>query len=174
MEKLNKGRILLGIGLLLLVAIMSAVCHAFEAPTWPAFMVMIFFFMGDMDKKLIPKIIVGAGVGILLIIPIGILLKVFGPVYGKFQVMLVFTMVFVSAIIVFGEMIPIILNNYAFTTMLMTGITYGDGVKVHLFKLVAAEVIGGLFFIGGIIGIIKLLTALAAHASAKRISSTAQ
>lgn len=161
MVKFNKGRIVFGIILMPVIAFGIIVSHALHIPAWPAFIIMIFFFLGHMDKKLIPSIVVGSAFGILLIIPFGIMIKVFGPVYGKLSVILFFTMMLVFIIIAFGEMVPTLINNYAFTTMLITGVEMTYVVKVHPFKLVAIGVIGGLFFIGSILGIIRMLTVLA-------------
>lgn len=161
MAKFDRGRFLFGLFLLPVIAIGSSAAHAINIPPWPAFIVMIFYFMSHMDKKQIPNIIVGSAFGILLIIPLGILIKLFGQSWGIHMVVLFFTILFVFAIIAFGEMLPIILNNYAFAAMLITGVEMTYVVKVHPFKLVAVELAGGLFFVYAIQGIVKLLTALA-------------
>jgi len=160
MARFDKGRFLFGLMLIPVIALGSTIAHIFNIPAWPAFIIMIFFFLSHMDKKLIPNMVVGGAFGILLIIPLGILIKTFGESYGIHVVVLCFTLAFVFAIIAFGEIVPIIFNNYAFLAMLITGVEMTYVVKVHPFKLVAVELIGGLMFIYAITGIVKILTAI--------------
>lgn len=166
-KKLDKIRLLFGLFLLPVVAIGSILAHLVEIPAWPAFLVMIFFFMVQRDKKQIPNIMVGVAFGILMIFPLGFLIKMLEGSFSTFTVGLVYILVFVAAIIIFGEMLPIILNNYAFIAMLVTIVEMNAKVRVHPLKLLAMEIVGGAFFIGAILGIVKILTILFTRKMAK-------
>jgi hypothetical protein len=166
-KKFDKVRLLFGLFLLPVVAIGSIIAHVIEIPAWPAFLVMIFFFMVQRDKKQIPNIMVGTAFGILMIYPMGILIKIFEGTFSTFTVGLVYILVFIIAIIVFGEMVPIILNNYAFLAMLVTIVEMGRPDRVHPLKLLAMEVVGGALFIGAILGIVKILTIIFTRKMAK-------
>jgi hypothetical protein len=51
MLKFDRNRLIFGLFLIILVAIGYLVMEALQVPTWPAFMVLIFFLMAKGDKK---------------------------------------------------------------------------------------------------------------------------
>jgi hypothetical protein len=166
-KKLDRVRLLFGLFLLPVVAVGSIIAHVVEIPAWPAFIVMIFFFMVQRDKKQIPNIMVGVAFGILMIFPLGFLIKILEGTFSTFAVGLAYILVFIAAIIIFGEMVPIILNNYAFVAMLVTIVEMNAKVRVHPLKLLAMEIVGGALFIGAILGIVKILTVIFTRKTAK-------
>lgn len=179
MAKLNPQRLLFGVFLLVLIVIGEIVLHTFHLPGWPAFMVMIFFFVEHMDVKKIPEILVGGLCGLLSVVLAGIVIPVLAPSMGVFPATILFVVVAVYAIVAFGEVLPIVFNNYAFMYLTvgaavakLQGTLAAIEAKVpgletmlgppNPFMWIAIELVGGAVFIAGIIGILKIMGLLAA------------
>jgi len=179
MAKLNPQRLLFGVFLLVLIIIGEIVFHIFHLPGWPAFMVMIFFFVEHMDVKKIPEILVGGMVGLLSVVLLGIVVPVLAPSIGRFPAIVSFVVVAVYLIVAFGEILPIVFNNYAFMYLTVGASMAGvqkmlaaleakvPGLEITLgppnpFMWIAIELVGGAIFIAGIIGILKIMGFLAA------------
>ena len=64
MPRFQKDRLIFGGLLLALIAIGEIVLHELYLPAWPVFVVMLFFFLAHMDRKVAPNIIIGALAGI--------------------------------------------------------------------------------------------------------------
>ena len=82
MAKLSKDRLIFGVLLIVLVALGEIVLGHFKLATWPAFMVMIFFFEAHMDMKKAANILVGGLFGIANLIIIKIFLEAAAPSSG--------------------------------------------------------------------------------------------
>lgn len=178
MAKLNPQRLLFGVFLLVLIVIGEIVLHTFHLPGWPAFMVMIFFFEKHMDVKKAPEILVGGLFGLLSVVLAGITIRALAPTMGQLPATILFVVVVVYAIVAFGEVLPIVFNNYAFmylTVGAAVAKTQGmlaaieakvPGLETKVgrpdpFLWIAVELVGGAIFIAGIIGIIKIMGLLA-------------
>jgi hypothetical protein len=166
MAKLDTNRLIFGIFLIIFIIITSVIAGHFNIPLWPAFIVMIFFFETHMDKKKIPNILVGGLFGMANLIIIKYFLQLVAPALGMEMSILLYILIFVFAIIVFGEMIPVILNNYAFLYFTVVGIAFRTP-NFNLYLLMAVEIVGGALFIAAILGIIKIVTAMAIKRAAK-------
>jgi hypothetical protein len=171
--KLDPQRLVFGLFLLVLIVVGEIILSHFSLPVWPAFMIMIFFFMEHMDIKKAPHMLVGGLFGIACILLIKWFVTALGPVIGVELSKLLFICIFVYAIIAFGEMIPIVLNNYAFMFFTVSAAvaillaTMKEPKPFPLVEVMGVELIGGGLFIAGIIGILKLLGALAKKKAAK-------
>jgi len=163
MAKLDKNRLIFGVFLIILIAIGEIVFHMLHVPAWPAFLTMIFFFMAHMDKKLAPNMLIGGAFGILMIIVAKIFVtSLVGAGLDPFVSFLIFVLIFVYCIVALGEILPILFNNYAFMALLFTGTYMKTPDPINPFILTAILLIGGGFFIIGILGIVKLLMKLSA------------
>lgn len=179
MAKLNLQRLLFGVFLLVLIVIGEIVLHTFHLPGWPAFMVMIFFFVEHMDVKKVPEILVGGLFGLLSVVLAGIVIPALAPSMGVFPATILFVVVAVYAIVAFGEVLPIVFNNYAFMYLTVgAAVAKTQGILAALeakvpglettlgppnpFIWIAIELVGGAIFIAGIIGILKIMGFLAA------------
>ena len=154
MAKLSKQRLIFGIFLLILIIAAEIVLEHLKFPAWPAFMVMIFFFEAHMDIKKAPHILVGGTVGILCILLTKYFMQATAPALGVEASKITIICLIVYAIVAFGEIVPIVFNNYAFMYFLVSGIA----VKVqnpapNLFLWIGIELVVGVIFIAGIIGI---------------------
>ncbi len=165
MAKLSKDRLIFGVFLIIVVALVEIISGKLGFPAWPAFMVMIFFFEAHMDIKKAPHILVGGLFGIINIILIKMYLDATAASMGLELAMLVYVIVFVYLIVALGEIIPVIFNNYAFMFFLVAAVaakTPAPNVLVWM----GVEVVGGAIVIAAVLGIVKILGSLAAKKAA--------
>ncbi len=158
MASLRKERLLFGVFLLVLIVVIELALHGLHLPTWPAFLVMIFFFETHMDRSRAPQLLLGGLVGIACYLLTVQFVESTGPTLGVATARLVFICLVVYAIVAFGEVLPMVFNNYAFMFFLVSGLAArAEGGTVNPWLWVAVEVIAGSLVIAGIIGIGKLM-----------------
>lgn len=158
MVKFNKIRLFFGLLLIILIGIGEVVCHALHLPAWPAFFVMIFFFVEERNMKKAPHILIGGAFGILLIIAAGLFIPFLMRLgFAQFTAFLIFVLLFVYSIIALGEIIPWLFNNYAFMAILFAGTYMKTPGAQNPIILAAILMIGGVVFIAGILGIEKIV-----------------
>lgn len=161
MAKFNRQRLVFGLYLLVLIAVAELVAGRFELPAWPAFMAMIFIFVEHMDPRKAPHILVGGVFGIACILLASPIVGALAPLIGMELARLVYILAIVYAIVAFGEMAPMLFNNYAFMFLTVTGLA------MHLpqpdpFQWMAVAGVGGGLLIAGVIGIGRLMAGSAA------------
>lgn len=147
---------------LLLVAfiIVFEILLAFlKLPAWPAFMVMIFFFIAHEDTKQIAPILIGGLAGILCVILIKEFITVLKPVFEFETTKLIFIGLFVYAIVLFKDAIPQVFNSYAFMFFLV-GALAAKLPNPNPYVWMGVEFIVGSIFIVGILGINKMTGAI--------------
>lgn len=155
---LNKNRLIFGLYLLVLIVAIDLILHHFHWPTWPVFMVMIFFFEAHRDSKRAPHLIVGGIVGVACYMLTVLFVELAGPIVGVPTARLIFICLVVYAIVALGEILPVIFNNYAFMFFLISGLAAQVGEKSPEPLLwMALTLVGGLVVIGGVMGIHKLM-----------------
>lgn len=161
MLKLDKSRLIFGFFLLILIVAFSLFFEHFHLPSWPAFMVMIFFIEGHMDVKKIPNIIVGGILGIFSIIVVHIFATITAGFLSHSAAVLIYVSLFVYAIVAFGETLPIVFNNYAFMFFLVAGVAaeaaMAGGAKPNPNLWISITVLLGGALVGGVLGILKLM-----------------
>lgn len=168
MTKPDPQRLIFGLFLLAVIILMELVFHHFHFSGWPAFMVMVFFFVEHMDMKKAPHILVGGAIGILSALGFFVFLGRFAPVMGQLPAILVYVCVAVYAIVAFGEMFPLVFNNYAFMFLTVSiGVAAANPAAAKFLQWLGVELVGGAAAIGGIIGILKLMSALFAPKGAE-------
>lgn len=169
MAKLDPQRLIFGLFLLVLIVVGELIMTHYHLPPWPAFMVMVFFFMEHMDPKKIPHILVGGVLGIVCIILIKPFIGILAPSIGAEAAKLLFIVIAVYAIVAFGEILPVLFNNFAFMFLIVSGVAIWTPEPKPL-VWIGVELIGGGIFIAGILGILKIMGALAARKAAKAAS----
>jgi hypothetical protein len=157
MAKLDPQRLIFGLFLIVLIVIAEVVLNHLKLPSWPAFMIMIFFFMEHMDVGKVPGMLVGGLFGIGGIILLKFFIQALAPSLGMELPILIFVAVFVYLIVAFGEMLPIIFNNYAFMFFMISALAVKTP-NPNPFVWMAIEVVGGGIFIAAIVGILRLLS----------------
>jgi len=155
--KFNRRRLILGLYVLALIVITELVTGHFKLPAWPAFVAWVLFFGEHMNPKRAPHILIGAaaGIGLVMLAPlvIGLLAPLTGVEWGR----LIYILAAVYAIFAFGEMIPLVLNNYTFMFFTVAGLALATPhPNPQLWLLMEAAggglLIGATIIVGRIIG----------------------
>lgn len=124
----NKMNIIFLALLLVIIMIGEFVLEGMHMATWPAFMIMIFFFMAHMNTKEIPAILLGSAFGLFNLVMINMWVPLTIPLLGGdlskftdphtvealFHSKLIYIALFVALIVFLKDVIPWIFNNYAF------------------------------------------------------------
>jgi hypothetical protein len=160
MAKLSPMRLIFGLFLIVLVVIGEIILDHFQLPTWPAFMIMIFFFVEHMDIKKAPNILVGGLFGIACLILAKFFVMALAPSLGPALPKLLFVVIIVYLIVALGEIIPLVFNNYAFMFLTVSVLAMKTPDPKPLVWM-GVELIGGAIFIAGIMGILKIVGAIA-------------
>lgn len=149
----NKMNIIFLILLLAIVMVGEFVLEGMHLPTWPAFIVMIFFFMAHMNMKEVPAILLGSAFGMINLILIeswvvstvpllgGNLTKYTDPhtVEAIFYSKLIYIALFISLIVFLKDILPWIFNNYAFMSFTIAAAISGG----HTAAAIAAKTVAG-------------------------------
>jgi Protein of unknown function (DUF1097) len=167
MEKFSRRRLIFGLYLIVLVGIAEIVTGRLRVPAWPAFIALVLFFLEHMDVKKVPHILVGAlvGIGLLLLAPaaIGVLARLFGAQWGE----LAYILIAVYLIVALHDVLPMFFNSYAFMFLTVGGLALATPApNPYLWALMA--LVGGALLIAGavLIGRISPPAAPAAVAAA--------
>ncbi len=158
MLKFDRQRMIFGLYLLVLIAVAELIADHFGLPAWPAFMAMIFYFVEHMDPKKAPHILVGGVCGIAAILLAAPVIGTLAPLIGAEFAKIVYILGLVYAIVAFGEMVPLVFNNYAFMYLTVTGLAMQMPQPRPLTWMVVTG-LGGALLIAGVIGIVKLMSA---------------
>jgi len=121
---------------------------------WPAFLTLLFFFESGTKTENLKNIFVGAAVGLLLAAVMPSAASVLAPVLGMELALLLVVFVIVFLIIALGDVAHMFFNNYAFAYFTVALIFPQQATLEWL----AVLILGGIFFTGGILTIIKLMT----------------
>ena len=84
-----------------------------KTPTWPMFMVTVFFYWSHGDKKNIPNIAVGGIVGLVCAYLFEILLGAFAPSMGGLPAAYLTLIIILGILILGGTVCPVACNNFA-------------------------------------------------------------
>ncbi len=163
----SKTRLLFGIYLLGLIVALELVLHHFHLPTWPVFLVMIFFFEAHMNRQRAPHLLVGGLVGIACFVATVHFVELAGPALGLWPAKLLFVCLVVYAIVALGEALPLAFNNYAFMFFLVSGLAARDATTAPApLTWMGLVVAGGAAVILGVLVIGKLVARTAAAPAA--------
>ncbi len=157
MPKIDRNKLLFGFLLIIVIAIGEIIFHILHLPAWPAFLIMIFFFISHMDKKQIFNMLAGGAFGILMTIAAKFIITLLMAAgLDHFSAFLIFVLLFVYSIVILGEILPIFFNSYAFMSLLFTTTYMKTPNPQDPFVLTAILLIGGGIFIIAILGIVKI------------------
>jgi hypothetical protein len=81
------------------------------------------------------------------------------PLLGFEAARLVFILGIVFAIVAFGEMVPVVFNNYAFMYLTVSGLAL-QLPHASPYQWMAVAAVGGGLLIAGVLGIGRLVTAI--------------
>lgn len=156
MVRFNRRRLMFGLYLIMLVAIAELVTGYLKVPAWPAFVALVLFFIDHMNVKRVPAILIGAlvGIGMVLIAPmaIGLFARALGPAWGQ----LAYILLAVYLIVALGEMLPLVFNSFAFMYLTISALALeAPNPNPYLWALMA--VLGGALLIAGAMLIEKMV-----------------
>jgi hypothetical protein len=157
MPKFDRHRLVFGLYLLVLIAAAVLISDQFKLPAWPAFMAMVFFFVEEMNTSKVPQILVGGMFGIGCILLATPIIGALAPLIGVQYATLAYILVVVYAIVAFGEMLPLIFNNFAFMYLTVTGVAV-QAPEANPYLWMAITGVGGALLIAGVIAIGKLMS----------------
>ncbi|MCE5210794.1 MAG: hypothetical protein LLG40_04495 [Deltaproteobacteria bacterium] len=160
MEKIfNKRSILFGFLLVALVIAFEIILPRLSLPAWPAFMVMIFFFVVHEDTKQAPHILIGGLAGIFCTVLCGCFVETLQPALGHEAAKLLFVGLFVYSIVLLQHAIPYVFNSFAFMFFLVAALAM-PAAKVSPYVWMGTELVVGAIFIAGILGINRLVAVI--------------
>ncbi|MGA7825980.1 MAG: hypothetical protein WCA14_17475 [Steroidobacteraceae bacterium] len=156
MMRLNRRRLVFGLYLIVLVAIAELVSGYLKVPIWPAFVALVLFFIEHMNVKRVPAILIGALVGIAMILAapstIALFARALGPQWGQ----LAYILLAVYLIVALGEMLPLMFNSFAFMYLTIAGLALATpNPNPYLWAVMAA--VGGALLIAGAVLIEKMV-----------------
>ena len=147
-----------GFLLVVFIIVFEILLASLKLPAWPAFMVMICFFIAHEDTKEVPAILIGGLAGLLCVTLSHEFIAALKPVIGTETAKLIFIGVFVYAIVLFKDALPAIFNSYAFLFFLV-GALAARLPGPRPFVWMAVEFIVGGVFIVAVLGINRVLGA---------------
>jgi hypothetical protein len=153
---ISKEGILFGFLLVAFIIVFEIILARMKLPAWPAFMVMIFFFVAHEDPKLTPNILIGGLTGILCVILVEEFITTFGPVIGAEAAKLFFIGLFVYSIVLFKDAIPYIFNSYAFMFFLVSALAAREA-DPNPYVWMGVELVVGGIFIAAIMGMNRIV-----------------
>jgi len=160
-----KAHVILGIIVAFVVCLGVFVLGALKVHhTWPAFFIMIFFFLGGANVQNLPKIMIGAITGLLfgflLLMAAVPAMTALGPTLGLLACVFVVIFLFVAM----GVFIPHMFNDYAFAYFTIALIFAGEAATMAPAAIVKEYVTWGLTALlggGGILACIIICVSLA-------------
>jgi len=155
----TKRGVLFGFLLVAFVIAFEIILARLSLPAWPAFMVMICFFIVHEDTKQAPSILIGGLMGIFCVVLSGMFIEALMPLIGHEAAKLLFIGLFVYSIVLLQHALHYVFNSYAFMFFLVSALAM-PAAKVSPYVWMAEELIVGGIFIVGILGMNKLVDAV--------------
>jgi hypothetical protein len=154
--RFNRRRLILGLYVLGLLVITELLGIHLKLPVWPAYVAWVLFFGEHMNPRSAPSILIGAavGIGLVMLAPfiIGPLARLIGVEWGR----LIYILAAVYAIFAFGEMIPLVLNHHTFMFFTVAGLALtAPNPNPGIWLIV--QVVGGGLLIGATIVIGRII-----------------
>jgi hypothetical protein len=155
----TKKNVLFGFLLVVFVIVFEIILARLELPAWPAFMVMIFFFVVHEDIKQAPGILIGGLAGIVCVLLLAVFIDALKPVMDHEAAKLIFIGLFVYSIVLLKDAIPYVFNSYAFMFFLVAALAK-QAPNANPYIWMGVEFLVGVIFILGILGINRTVAAI--------------
>jgi len=156
---LTKNNVLFGFLLVVFVIAFEIILAYLKLPAWPAFMVMIFFFVVHEDTKQAPGILIGGLAGIVCVILLELFIDALKPFAGHETAKLIFIGLFVYSIVMLKDAIPYVFNSYAFMFFLVAALAK-QTPNANPYIWMGVELLVGGIFILGIMGINRIVAVI--------------
>jgi hypothetical protein len=169
METHYRNRLIFGVMLLVVITVADIILHELHLPSWPMFMILMFFFLAHTDKNVAPNIIIGALLGIACFDIARPIIVAVVPFTGLFTARLLYLLGVVGSIILFREFVPIAFNDYAFAFLLLSGMASrerSDTASTPLAWMIVT-LVGGTLIILAILGIRQIIVVIETRSARK-------
>jgi hypothetical protein len=162
METHYRNRLIFGVMLLAVITLADIILHELHLPSWPMFMILMFFFLAHIDKNVAPNIIIGALLGIACFDIARPIILPLVPFTGLFTARLMYLLGTVGSIILFREFVPIAFNDYAFAFLLLSGMASRERSDTASNPLawMIVTLVGGTLIILAILGIRQIIVVI--------------
>ena len=150
-----RRNIIFGFLLVAFIIVFEIILARLQLPAWPAFMVMILFFVVHENAAMTPHILIGGSMGIVCFIACNAFIAVVESVIGAEAAKLTFIGLFVYAIVLFNDVVPYVFNSFAFMFFLVSFLAAAHPNASPPVWIGVELVVGGIF-IAGTIGISRL------------------
>lgn len=120
---------------------------------WPAFFIMIFFFLGGANIKNLPSIFAGSLFGILMTSGLLVSVAALTPKIGQKPALLLLIFIIIFLLVQLKDVVPLLFNDYAISYFTIA-LIYAQKQDPITWGLVT--ILGGTFLLGGVILLIKL------------------
>jgi hypothetical protein len=154
-----RKNVLFGFLLVAFIIVFEIILARLKLPAWPAFTVMVCFFIAHEDLKTAPKILIGGLAGIISVV----LLKQFDmglePYLGAEASKLIFIGLFVYSIVLLKDAVPYVFNSYAFLFFLAASVA-SRAPNPEPYVWMGVELVVGGIFVAGVVGINKIVEAV--------------
>jgi len=155
----TKKSVLFGLLLVAFIIVFEIILARLALPAWPAFMVMIFFFVVHEETKHAPGILIGGLAGLACVVLCELFIENFQLFMGHESAKLLFIGLFVFAIVLLKDAVPYVFNSFAFMFFLVGALAKPTAKVSPLVWMVIELVVGGIF-IAGILGINRMVVAI--------------
>jgi len=145
-----------GVLLVAFIIVFEILLAYLKLPAWPAFMVMICFFIAHEDTKEVPAILIGGLAGLLCVILCHEFIAALRPAIGAEAAKLIFIGLFVYAIVLFKDALSAVFNSYAFLFFLVGSLAARLPGPAPFVWMAVEFIVGGIFIVG-ILGINKIV-----------------
>jgi len=164
-----RNRLIFGAMLLAVISIVDIILHELRLPSWPMFMILMFFFLAQANKKVAPHIIVGALLGIACFDIARPIIVALTPYTGVFGARLLYLLGMVGSIILFREFVPVAFNDYAFAFLLLSGMASRERTDTYSNPIswMTVTLLGGTIIILAILGIRRTVAAIESKKDSK-------
>lgn len=118
---------------------------------WPAYLSLLFFMESGGKPENLKKVFIGGVVGILISYGVAFSIPLLVPIMGNLPAILLVVCSSIFLLILFGDVLPLFLNNYAFAYFMIASIL----PKQMTIEWVFVLLIGGTIFCAGVLGTMK-------------------
>lgn len=155
----TRRNIVFGFLLVGFIIVWEIVLARLGLPAWPAFMVMVCFFVEHENPGTAPNILIGGLCGILCVVLLGLFESVSTAYLGAEAAKLTFIGLFVYSIVLFKDALPQVFNSFAFLFFLAASVASHASDPSPCVWMGTELVVGGVF-IAGVLGIGRLTAAI--------------
>lgn len=176
METHYRNRLIFGAMLLSLITVADIILHEFHLPSWPMFMILMFFFLAHTEKDVAPNIIIGTLLGIACFDIARPIIVPLVPFTGLFGARLLYLLGMVGSIILFREFVPIAFNDYAFAFLLLSGMASRERPETasNPITWMVVTLVAGTIIILAILGIRQIIVVIETRRARKEARAAAR